>query len=535
MGGLVAQRLARAARPGTSRADAREAARAALEARRAAPCAPRPGRCRPGSAGSGVRGARRSRGSRSTTSWPSARRRSATPSIDAAHRAVDRHRRERRLEPQRDPQPAAAGAPRTSAYRRSGRPRRGHVQQQRRVGHACGSGSPATLSPYQCSSSGASEMRSRWGLRPTSPQQDAGMRIEPAPSEAVAAAHRPAATAARAAAARAARRAVGVPGVARDPERRPLGGAHDRQLGQVGLAEDDRARRAQPRHEVVVALRRAAVAAVPQVVTSPPTSSVSLTAIGTPSSGRSSPAPRRASACSASTSARSPVTVRNAFSSPVEALDPLQVELDQLARGDLAAADHAPPGGRRRRRRGRRDPCTKSNRPAEISKTRRTAVAHTAARELRPARRPVLHGQPRPRRSTAAAWSCSSTAAIRPRPGRRRRLPQPRRRLQLGPRARPARPGEPARRGAITPSRRSRTSRPPRARAPSSCATGWRRSPCPTAGFRSRCRSSDPAGLRALLGAGRPDGLLAPDHARSSRAPPSASPPTTRRSPRTPG
>src|SRR3982751_1493587 len=33
-------------------------------------------------------------------------------------------------------------------------------------------------------------------LRPTSPQQAAGMRMDPAPSEAVAAAHRPAATAA---------------------------------------------------------------------------------------------------------------------------------------------------------------------------------------------------------------------------------------------------------------------------------------------------------------------------------------------------
>ena len=39
-------------------------------------------------------------------------------------------------------------------------------------------------------------MRSRVGLRPTSPQFDAGIRIEPAPSDAVAAAHSPAATAA---------------------------------------------------------------------------------------------------------------------------------------------------------------------------------------------------------------------------------------------------------------------------------------------------------------------------------------------------
>jgi hypothetical protein len=63
----------------------------------------------------------------------------------------------------------------------------------------------------------------------------------------------------RAAAARAARRAIGVPRVARDAERGPLGGAHDGQLGQVGLAEDDRAGGAQPGDEVVVALDRAAV------------------------------------------------------------------------------------------------------------------------------------------------------------------------------------------------------------------------------------------------------------------------------------
>ena len=55
---------------------------------------------------------------------------------------------------------------------------------------------PTTLIPYQCSSSGASEIRSRCGFKPTMPQHEAGIRIDPAPSEAVAAAHRPAATAA---------------------------------------------------------------------------------------------------------------------------------------------------------------------------------------------------------------------------------------------------------------------------------------------------------------------------------------------------
>ena len=55
---------------------------------------------------------------------------------------------------------------------------------------------PSTLSPYQWPSSDSGETRSRCGLRPTSPVDEAGIRIEPAPSEAVAAAHRPAATAA---------------------------------------------------------------------------------------------------------------------------------------------------------------------------------------------------------------------------------------------------------------------------------------------------------------------------------------------------
>src|ERR671936_162373 len=39
-------------------------------------------------------------------------------------------------------------------------------------------------------------MRSRWGLSPKSPQNAAGMRIEPAPSEPSATPHRPAAAAA---------------------------------------------------------------------------------------------------------------------------------------------------------------------------------------------------------------------------------------------------------------------------------------------------------------------------------------------------
>ena len=72
----------------------------------------------------------------------------------------------------------------------------------------------------------------------------------------------------------------------------------------------------------------------------------SLTAIGTPSSGAAAalarpapPAARRASAWSASSSARSANTTRNAFSARLRTLDPPQVQLDELARGQLAGGD----------------------------------------------------------------------------------------------------------------------------------------------------------------------------------------------------
>src|SRR4051812_16463655 len=54
---------------------------------------------------------------------------------------------------------------------------------------------PRTAIPRQPSVSGASEARPREGLMPKSPQEAAGMRIEPAPSPAEAIGTRPAATA----------------------------------------------------------------------------------------------------------------------------------------------------------------------------------------------------------------------------------------------------------------------------------------------------------------------------------------------------
>ena len=90
---------------------------------------------------------------------------------------------------------------------------------------------------------------------------------------------------------------------------------------------------------------------VPNVLTSPATSNSSFTAIGTPSRGRSTPPPppprsaaalparSRASAWSASIRARSANTTLKAFNAGFEALDPLQVDVDQLAGGDLARGD----------------------------------------------------------------------------------------------------------------------------------------------------------------------------------------------------
>ncbi len=55
---------------------------------------------------------------------------------------------------------------------------------------------PITLSPFQCSASGMRLMRPRCGLSPKTRQWAAGIRMEPPPSEAVAAATIPLATAA---------------------------------------------------------------------------------------------------------------------------------------------------------------------------------------------------------------------------------------------------------------------------------------------------------------------------------------------------
>ena len=79
---------------------------------------------------------------------------------------------------------------------------------------------------------------------------------------------------------------------------------------------------------------------VPWVLTSPATSTSFLIAIGTPSSGRSSPALSLASACSASSSAFSAQHLAKGVQLGVEAGDPVEAQLDQLGRGDLTRTDH---------------------------------------------------------------------------------------------------------------------------------------------------------------------------------------------------
>ena len=81
----------------------------------------------------------------------------------------------------RDPQAAAARArrPRRSRSPRRRPSRRGTAPRRRRGARAA----PSTPRPCHTSRLGPSEMRSRWGLRPNSPQNAAGMRIEPPPSE----------------------------------------------------------------------------------------------------------------------------------------------------------------------------------------------------------------------------------------------------------------------------------------------------------------------------------------------------------------
>ena len=175
---------------------------------------------------------------------------------------------------------------------------------------------PRTVSPWKASASGQVEIRPRCGFSPTRPHQAAGMRIEPAPSEPIAPATRPAATAAAA------------------PPLEPPGAWPSCQGLRVAPKVGDSVKCHWPTSGAWVLptmiaparlRRRTSSASVRHSATSPPQpngvewparSTSSLIAIGTPRSGAfSPPSPprRRASARSASSGALSAQTTRKAF------------------------------------------------------------------------------------------------------------------------------------------------------------------------------------------------------------------------------
>jgi hypothetical protein len=175
---------------------------------------------------------------------------------------------------------------------------------------------PRTTSPYQCCDRGATEMRPRVGLRPTSPQAEAGMRIDPPPSAPSATGTVPVATATA------------------DPPDEPPG----ERSRSKGLRVTPVARLSVngnwPNSGIVVrptmtapaarrrrttslsAVRGVELPAPPRVVTSPVTSYSSLTTMGTPARGRSALGPT-ASSSSASASALSARTTVKALTGPL--------------------------------------------------------------------------------------------------------------------------------------------------------------------------------------------------------------------------
>ena len=161
---------------------------------------------------------------------------------------------------------------------------------------------------------GASDTRPRAGFRPTSPQQAAGMRIEPPPSLPCASGTIPAATAAAGAAGGAAGRAREVPRVAR---RADCGATRSTAGSRTPAARSCRRsrsrRRAGGRRTPRRTARRSRRTGRAQKVSGiPSTGWLSLIAIGTPANGRSSPGP----IASAAASARSPSTCVKALSCP---------------------------------------------------------------------------------------------------------------------------------------------------------------------------------------------------------------------------
>jgi hypothetical protein len=196
---------------------------------------------------------------------------------------------------------------------------------------------PFTVIPLNASGNGQVEMRPRCGLMPTRCVHVAGMRMLPAPSEPIAAATRPAATAA-------ALPPDDPPGVClRDhgflvcPNAGPLVKGHC-PSSQVLVLPTITAPAALSRRTTSESCTAGLTSPdVPKAVRTPAMSTSSFTAIGTPSSGAWSPAARRRSASAASASADSVSTTRKAFSVDWLMSMAVQRAADQLVRRHLAA------------------------------------------------------------------------------------------------------------------------------------------------------------------------------------------------------
>ena len=224
------------------------------------------------------------------------------------------------------------------------------ARRSRRASPRCrapsGSARRSTIQWLPSRSCGALGTRPRCGLRPKSPQQAAGMRIDRRR-------RRPSAPGTRPRGDGGGRAPLEPPGVRSrsqglrvTPQRDRLGERPQPELGHRRLADDDRAGRraaAAPPRRRRAPLR--GIAPVPRLVTSPARSISSLTATGTPSSGPLSPRARRSSARSASASARSAIDGPEGVELAVEPVDALQRRLGELARGRLAAAHQLGLGG----------------------------------------------------------------------------------------------------------------------------------------------------------------------------------------------
>ena len=158
------------------------------------------------------------------------------------------------------PRTAGRAAGRSRCRRRRGRARHRAARPCRARVRLTHSSTPRLLS----SRSGPSVIRPCDGFRPTRPQHDAGMRIEPPPSLAWAIGTMPGGDGGRRPAARAAGRAVGVPRVAGRAPGHRLGGRQAAELGAVGAPGDDQAGGAEAADQRGVApARRPRVPAAP--------------------------------------------------------------------------------------------------------------------------------------------------------------------------------------------------------------------------------------------------------------------------------